>query len=62
MHTHVDLSEQMTSAVVKQQLMRRIGTAMARGHAQMRLACLQLAAPIATQRAAKRADCSVCGC
>lgn len=55
MHAHLGLSEEMAAAVAKQQLTRRIGTAMARAHAQMLLARLQLAAPIAAQRAANRA-------
>lgn len=55
MHAHLGLSEEMAAALAKQQLTRRIGTAMARAHAQMLLARLQLAAPIAAQRAANRA-------
>jgi hypothetical protein len=55
-HAHLGLSPEAAAALAKQQLTQRIGTAMARGHAQMLLARLQLAAPLAAQRAANRAQ------
>ena len=40
--------------MAKARLTRSVGTAMARGHAQMLLARLPLAAPLAAQRAVNR--------
>ena len=54
LYARLGLSPEAAAALAKAKLTRRIGTAMARGHAQMLLARLQLAAPLAAQRTANR--------
>ena len=48
------LSPEAAAALAKARLTRSVGTAMARGHAQMLLARLPLAVPLAAQRAVNR--------
>ncbi|MGA1354560.1 MAG: hypothetical protein ACO32I_07295, partial [Candidatus Limnocylindrus sp.] len=54
LYAQLGLSPEAAAALAKARLTRSVGTAMARGHAQMLLARLSLAAPLAAQRAVNR--------
>ena len=54
LYARLGLSPAAAAALTKAKLTRRIGARIARGHAQMLLARLQLAAPLAAQRDGNR--------